>query len=181
MHDPRRQDRSNRGSTLDLATRVRVVQAAYSDAQHDLDTVLTRPTLFRPDDPATADLLAALRTCEQLPREGGTLSVSWTADSAVGALEAAWQRARAEAEREGLSRMRPLQRSRVRRARRLLHKARSDRGSIPLRQGYFHRAENLLSGLITLPDPVRAEIIEGVQKPSRIEGVMGDGGSGTSV
>ena len=175
MHDPW-QDRSSRGGPLDLATRVRVVQSAYSDAQHDLDTILTRPTLFDPTDPVTADFLRTLRTCEQLPREGGTLAVSWAAESAVGALETAWPRARSEAERVGLSRMRPLERSRVRRARRLLHKARSDRGSIQLRQGYFHRAENLLAGLVALPDPLRAEIIEAVRKPSRVDGPVGEAG-----
>ena len=72
--------------------------------------------------------------------------------------------------------MRPLERSRVRRARRLLHKARSDRGSIELRQGYFHRAENLLAGLVALPDPLRAEIIEAVRKPSRVDGPVGEAG-----
>ena len=180
MRDPR-QNRVSRGGPLDLATRVRVVQSAYSDAQHDLDTILTRPTLFDPTDPVTADFLRTLRTCEQLPAEGGTLVVSWAAEGAVGALETAWLRARSEAERVRLSRLRPLERSRVRRARRLLRKAGSDRGSVQLRQGYFHRAENLLSGLIVLPDSLRAEIIEAVRKPSRIGGVMGDGGSGTSV
>lgn len=166
---------------LDLATRLRVVQDAYSDAQHDLDTILTRPSLFNATDPVTADFLRTLRTGEQLPREGRTLVASWAADSAVGELETAWERARAEADRVGLSRFGVLDRNRVRRARRLLRRARSDHGSIPLRQGYFHRAENLLSGLITLPGPLRAEILEAVRRPSRIEGVMGDGGSGTSV
>jgi hypothetical protein len=167
-----------RSGPLDLAGRVRVVQAAYSDAQHDLDMILTRPTLFDAAHPATADLLRALRNCEQLPRDGGALVVTWAAESAVGRLESAWQRARGEADQLGLSRLRPLERSRVRRARRLLRKARSDRGSVPLRSGYFHRAENLLSGLVTLPVPLREEILEAVRKPSRIEGVIGDSGTG---
>ena len=49
-----------------------VVQAAYSDAQHDLDTILTRPTLFDPD-PVTADFRGArlLRTA----RDGGALGL----------------------------------------------------------------------------------------------------------
>lgn len=177
MPDSRRQDPSGRAPGLDLATRVRVVQAAYSDAQHDLDTILTRPTLFDPADPVTADFLRTLRVCEQLPREGATLLASWAADSAVGALESAWQRARSEAGRVGLSRFSVLERSRVRRARRLLHKAGSDRGSVQLRQGYFHRAENLLSGLVALPDPLRAEILEAVRKPSRVDGPVGEPGS----
>ena len=69
----------------------------------------------------------------------------------------------------------------MRRARRLLHKARSDRGSIQLRQGYFHRAENLLSGLVSLPAALRAEIMEAVRKPSRIEGTIGEGGPGPAM
>jgi hypothetical protein len=113
MRDPGTPDRSGRGGKLDLATRVRVVQAAYSDAQHDLDAILTRPTLVDAADPSTADFLRALRTCEQLPRNGGV-----------------------------------------------------------------HRAENLLSGLIVLPVVVRDEILEAVRKPSRIEGVIGDSGTG---
>ena len=177
MRDPRPLDRPG-GGPLDLATRVRVVQAAYSDAQHDLDTILTRPTLFHPADPATAEFLRALRTCEQLPRDGAALEVSWAADSAVGGLESAWLRARSAADQVKLSRFGVRDRSRIRRARRLLRKAQSDRGSIPLRQGYFHRAENLLAGLVALPDPVCAEILEGVRKPSRIEGVIGDSGTG---
>ena len=78
-----------------------MVRDAYSDAQHDLDTVLTRPTLFDPADPATADFL---------------------------------------------------------------------------RQGYFHRAETLMSGLITLPDALRAEILEAVRRPSRVDGPVGEPG-----
>ena len=35
----------------DLTTRLRAVQSAYADAQHDLDLILLRPTLFD-----TADL-----------------------------------------------------------------------------------------------------------------------------
>ena len=168
--------RSGRGGPLDLAGRVRVVQAAYSDAQHDLDTILTRPTLFDPAHPATADLLRALRTCEQLPRDGGALLVSWAAESAVGGLETAWQRARGEADQLGLSRFGVRDRRRMRRARRLLHQAQSDRGSIQLRQGQFHRAENLLSGLVVLPGPLRAEILEAVRKPSRVDGPVGEAG-----
>ena len=64
----------------------------------------------------------------------------------------------------------------MRRARRLLHKAWSDRGSVQLRERYFHRAENLLSGIIVLPAALRAEIWEAVRRPSRIEGTIGDGG-----
>lgn len=165
----------------ELSTRLRVVQDAYSDAQHDLDTILTRPTLFDATDSMTSAFLRALEICARLPTERGALEPSWAADQAVGGLETAWQRARSEADRVRMSRFGVLDRSRIRRARRLLRLARSDHGSIPLRQGYFHRAENLLSGLIVLPDPVRAETIEAVRKPSRIDGVMGDGGSGTSV
>ena len=167
---------SGRGDPLDLAGRVRVVQAAYSDAQHDLDTILTRPILFDPAHPATADLHRALRTCEQLPRDGRALQVSWAAESAVGGLETAWQRARGEAEQLGLSRFGVRDRRRLRRARRLLHQAQSDRGLIQLRQRQFHRAENLLAGLVALPDPVRAEILEAVRKPSRVDGPVGEAG-----
>ena len=46
----------------------------------------------------------------------------------------------------------------------------------PLRQGQFHRAENLLAGLVVLPDPVRAEILEAVRKPSRVDGPVGEAG-----
>ena len=161
----------------DLATRLRVVEDAYSDAQHDLDVVLTRPTLFDASDPATADFLRTLRTCQRLPRERGALLMSWTADEAIAALETAWRRARASGEQVGLSRLRPVERSRVRRARRLLRKAASDRGSVPLRHGYFRRAENLLSGLVVLPDALRAEILEAVHRPSRLEGPVADAGS----
>jgi hypothetical protein len=181
MRDTGPMARSGRAGPLDLAGRVRVVQAAYSDAQHDLDTILTRPTLFDPAHPATADLLHALRTCEQLPRDGGVLLVSWAAESAVGGLETAWQRARSEADQLGLSRFGVRDRRRMRRARRLLHQAQSDRGSVQLRQREFHRAENLLAGLVALPDPVRAEILEAVRKPSRIEGVIGDSGTGGAM
>lgn len=169
------------GGWSELSTRLRVVQDAYSDAQHDLDTILTRPSLFDATDPVTSAFLQAQEGCTRLPTERGALEPSWAADQAVSGLETAWQRARVEADRVGLSRFGFLDRSRVRRARRLLRRARSDHGSIPLRQRYFHRAENLLSGLITLPGPLRAEILEAVRTPSRIEGVMGDGGSGTSV
>jgi hypothetical protein len=175
-YPPRKEPRGH-GGLVDLSTRLRVVQDAYSDAQHDLDTVLTRPTLFDPADPVTADFLHALRTCDRLPTDKGVVVTSWAADSAVAAVETAWQRARDEADRVSLSRFRPLQRSRVRRARRLLRKAGSDRGSVPLRQGYFHRAEVLLSGLITLPDPLRAEILEAVRRPSRVDGPVGEPGS----
>lgn len=155
-----------------------MVQDAYSDAQHDLDTLLTRPTLFDPADPVTAAFLKALETCRRLPTERGALVLTWAADHAVTELEAAWPRARREADRVRLTRFGVLDRRRVRRARRLLRKARSDRGSVALRQSSFHRAENLLSGLVALPGPVRAEIIEAVRKPSRIEGVIGDSGTG---
>ena len=62
-----------------------------------------------------------------------------------------------------------------RQAGRLLHKAHSDRGPIQFRQGYFNRAEVLLSGLIALPVELRTEIVEAVRKPSHIEGTMGPG------
>lgn len=181
MPQPRSTGPSGGVGSTDPTTRLRVVQSAYADAQHDLDLILTRPTLLDAGDPATAALQRALQTCERLPTERGTLVTSWAADAAVGELEAAWLRARDEAGRVGLSRLRLRERHRVRRARRLLRRASSDRGSIPLRQRYFHRAESLLAGLVTLPDPVRAEIMAAVRKPSRIEGAMGDGGSGTSV
>ena len=152
------------------------MQAAYSDAQHDLDTILTRPSLFDPADPATAHLLHSLRICQQLPRDGAALAVSWAAESAVAGLEDAWLRARSAADHARLSRFGVQDRSRMRRARRLLHKAQSDRGSVPLRQGYFHRAEQLLAGLVSLPEPLRAEIIEAVRKPSRVDGPVGEAG-----
>jgi hypothetical protein len=174
---PSRGEAGGHGRAADLSTRLRVVRDAYSDAQHDLDTVLTRPTLFDPADPATADFLRALRVCDRLPTDQGAVVASWTADSAVGSAEVAWQRARSEADRVKLSRFRPLERRRVRRARRLLRKAGSDRGSVPLRQGYFHRAETLLSGLVTLPDALRADILEVVRTPSRVDGPVGEPGS----
>ncbi len=153
------------------------MQAGYSDAQHDLDTVLTRPVLFDPTDPVTAEFLRALRAGQQLPTgTAGEPVPSWAAQQAVDELESAWRRAQVEADRVGLSRLRPLERSRVRRARRLLHKAGSDRGSVQLRERYFHRAESLLSGIIVLPGALRAEIWEAVRRPSRIEGTIGDGG-----
>jgi hypothetical protein len=178
---PNANQASGRDRWDDLPARLRVVQDAYSDAVHDLDTVLTRPTLFDATDPVTAAFLRALDRCAQLPRDRGAPVVSWAADAAVGELEGAWQRARQEADRVGLSRFGFGDRLRVRRARRLLHKASSDRGSVPLRRGYFHRAENLLSGLIVLPDPIRAEIMEAVRKPSRIDGVIGDSGTGGAM
>jgi hypothetical protein len=165
------------GGWDELSTRLRVVRDAHSDAQHDLDTLLTRPTLFDPSDAATARFRHALQICEQLPTDKGALVTSWAADSAVAALEAAWQQARTEADRVKLSRLRSGERLRVRRARRLLRKARSDRGSVQLRQGYFHRAENLLAGLVTLPDALRAEIKEAVRRPSRVDGPVGEPGS----
>jgi hypothetical protein len=171
---PPQPDASRPGGWADLPDRLRAVQATYSDAQHHLDTILTRPTLFDGTDPITAEFLRALQVCDQLPPEGSSLVPYWV--GAVGELETAWRRAQHEAERVRLSRLRPLERSRVRRARRLLHKARSDRGSIQLREGYFHRAENLLSGLIALPVPLRTEILEAVRKPSRIEGTIGEPG-----
>lgn len=174
-------DPSPRGSWADLTTRLRVIQSAYADAQHDLDALLTRPTLFDAADPTTAVLQRALQTCERLPTTRGMLETSWAADAAVGELEAAWHRAREESGRVGLSRLGWRDRSRIRRARRLLDKARSDRGSVPLRSGYFHRAEDLLSGLVVLPAPVRAEVLEAVRKPSRIEGVIGDSGTGGAM
>ncbi len=158
-----------------------MVQSAYADAQHDLDLILLQPTLFDAADPSTAAVVRALQTAGQLPADRGTLLVSWTAEAAVAALATTWRRARAEAGRVGLSRLRLTDRRRVRRARRLLRKACSDRGSVPLRQGQFHRAERLLSGLVVLPGPVRAEILEAVCKPSRIEGVIGDGGPGPAM
>lgn len=176
MRYPSGQADPGRGGRVDLATRLGVVRDAYSDAQHDLDTVLTRPTLFDATDPVTADFRRASETCDRLPREQGTVLATWAADSAVTALEAAWQRARREADRVKLSRFAPLERSRVRRARRLLRKAGSDRGSVQLRQRYFHRAEILLSGLVTLPDALRAEILEAVRKPSRVDGPVGEPG-----
>ena len=182
MRYPPRGEAPGPSGWAELPTRLGSVQSAYSDAQHDLDTILTRPTLFDAADPVTADFLRALRVCDQLPTEnGGAPVASWAAEQAVAELETAWQRARSEADRVGLSRFRPLERSRVRRARRLLHKARSDRGSIQLRQGYFHRAENLLSGLVSLPVALRAEIMEAVRKPSRIEGPIGDAGPGPAM
>jgi hypothetical protein len=176
MRYPSQPETPGPGGWADLPDRLRAVQAVYSDAQHDLDTILTRPTLFDGTDPITAEFLRALRVCDQLPREGASLAPSWVAESAVGELETAWRRAQREADRVGLSRLRPLERSRVRRARQLLHKAWSDRGSIQLREGYFHRAENLLSGLIALPVALRAEILEAVRKPSHIEGTIGEAG-----
>ena len=176
MRYPQRGEAPGPSGWAELSTRLQAAQSAYSDAQHDLDTILTRPTLFDPADPVTADFLRALRVCDQLPTESGAPVATWAAERAVAELETAWQRARSEADRVGLSRFRPLERSRVRRARRLLHKARSDRGSIQLRQGYFHRAENLLSGLINLPVALRAEIMEAVRKPSRVEGTVGEPG-----
>ena len=176
MRYPPRQEAPGPGGWAELPTRLRAVQSAYSDAQHDLDTILTRPTLFDASYPVTAEFLRALQLCDQLPTQGGAPVASWAADHAVAELETAWQRAGSEADKVGLSRFRPLERRRVRRARRLLHKARSDRGSIQLRQGYFHRAENLLSGLVNLPVALRAEIMEAVLKPSRVEGTIGEPG-----
>ena len=69
-------------------TRVRVVQEAYSDAQHDLDTILTRPTLFDPTDPATAEFLRALRTCAQLPAR----AERWWSRGPPRARSASWRR-----------------------------------------------------------------------------------------
>jgi hypothetical protein len=48
--------------------------------------------------------------------------------------------------------------------------------AIQLRQGYFHRAENLLSGLVSLPVALCAEIMEAVRSPSRVEGTVGEPG-----
>jgi hypothetical protein len=176
MRYPSHSDPPGPSGWADLPDRLRAVQAARSDAQHDLDTILRRPTLFDGSDPVTAEFLRALRACDQLPREGVALVPSWAAQSAVDELERAWRQAQREADRVGLSRLRPVERRRVRRARRLLHKAWSDRGSIQLREGYFHRAENLLSGLIALPIALRAEILEIVRRPSQIQGTIGEGG-----
>jgi hypothetical protein len=176
-----RDEAPGRGVPADLTTRLRVVQSAYADAQHDLDLILLRPTLFDAADPVTAALEHALQAGARLPSDRGALLVSWAAEATVADLEAAWRRARDEAGRVGLSRLRLQDRRRVRRARRLLQKACSDRGSVPLRQGYFHRAEGLLSGLVALPGPVRAEILAAVRRPARIEGVIGDGGTGPAM
>ena len=37
-------------------------------------------------------------------------------------------------------------------------------------------SESLLAGLVALPDPVRAEILERVRMPSRVDGPIGEAG-----
>ena len=48
---PQRWEAPGPSGWAELPTRLRAAQSAYSDAQHDLDTILTRPTLFNAADP----------------------------------------------------------------------------------------------------------------------------------
>jgi hypothetical protein len=85
-----RKEAPGHGGWADLPSRLRAVP----DAQHDLDTILTRPTLFDVADPVTAQLLRTLRICDQLPSAGAEPVPSWAAESAIGELVTSWHRAR---------------------------------------------------------------------------------------
>jgi hypothetical protein len=137
--------------------RLDAVETAYSDAEHDLTTVLSQPTLFDPGQPLTARFRTALASARQQVEKDPH---SWTTQQSVADLEASWQGLRAEARRVGISEFSWWQRRRLRRGGRLLERARSDRGSPRSRSAQYFRGLQLLDGLLEVPEQLRREVHE---------------------
>jgi len=148
-------DRPARTAAAGARGQLDAVETAYSDAEHDLATVLTQPTLFDAAHP----LVARFRNQHELARQQvATDLYSWTAQQSVADLEASWHLLRSEARRAGISGFSRWQRRRIRRGGRLLELARSDRGSPQARLAQYFRALRLLDGLIELPEALRREV-----------------------
>lgn len=137
------------------ASRLQAVETSLVDAESDLATVLGCPTLFDSSDPVTARFHACLEIARLKVAASGS---SWVAEQAVTDLERAWGAAVSEAQRVRWSRMSPGQRFRLRRARRLLDKARGDRGPHQLRTAQFFKALQLLDGILVLPAVLREDL-----------------------
>lgn len=152
--------------------RLAAIETAYSDAQHDLRSVLTRPSLFDPADPVTAGFHQRWEAARRCVTDTDQL---WITEQALSDLESAWQHAWREAERVGVSRFHRLQRLRLRRARRLLERARSDRGPTQLRSGYYFTALRLLDGLLQLPEDLRRELRQAALAQYEPSGPSGPG------
>jgi hypothetical protein len=137
--------------------RLDAIETAYSDAEHDLITVLTQPTLFDLQRPAAARFHRAWeltrQRVEQDPR-------SWTAQQSVADLESSWLVLRTEARHAGISQFSRWQKRRIRRAGQLFNQARSDRGSPRARFAQYFRGLQLLNGLVELPGPLQRELYE---------------------
>lgn len=139
----------------DARSLLHAVDVAVADAETDLDVVLLQPTLLDPRHPAAARF-AAERT--RVRRLVAADPESWTAQAAATDLAAAWHALRDEARATGL-RDRPWrERRRVRRARRLLEEARSDRGSPAIRLRAYRRGLRLLDGVVVVPEPLLREL-----------------------
>ena len=150
---------TDRSPTIPGGSRARLeaVETACSDAEHDLLTVLTQPMLVDLRPPTTARFhRACASTRQQVEKD----PQAWTTQQSVADLEATWLGLRAEAREAGVSGFSRWQRRRIRRARRLLGQAGSERGSPRVRSAQYFRGLQLLDGLIDLPEPLRRELYE---------------------
>lgn len=133
------------------------VEVSVADAENDLDVVLLQPLLLDLHHPSTARFAVQREQAGQVVAQDPE---GWTARAASEGLEAAWRSLRDEARRTGLGQRPWRDRRRIRRARRLLRQAGSDRGSPASRVDAYRRGLRLLEGLITVPEPLRRSIYE---------------------
>lgn len=145
------------------------VDVLVADAENDLEVVLLQPMLFDRRHPSTDRFFLERTRARQLVDADPD---SWAARTSVDNLLTSWRSLKEDARRAGL-RDRPWRgRLRIRRARRLLEEARSDRGSPAMRIRAYRRGTRLLDGLITLPEPLRRTLYEAAAQtpPARIPG-----------
>lgn len=135
--------------------RLRAVDVSVADAENDLDVVLLQPLLLDPRHPSTERFAARRAHARQAVAQDPE---SWAARTSAEELWTAWRSLREEARSTGLGGRPWRERRTIRRARRLLRQASSDRGSPAMRVDAYRRGLRLLEGLITVPEPLRRSI-----------------------
>lgn len=133
------------------------IDIAVADAESELDIVLLQPRLLDPHQTTTARFAAEQRRVRQLVSSDPE---SWLATSSANDLRESWRSLKDEARHIGLHGRPWRERRRIRRARRLLEYARSDRGSPAMRVRAYRRGLRLLDGLILVPELLRRSIYE---------------------
>lgn len=133
------------------------IDIAVADAESDLDVVLLQPRLLDPRQTTAARFAVERAQVRQLV---SSAPESWLATSSVNDLRESWRSLKDEARRAGLHGRPWREKRRIRRARRLLEYARSDRGSPAMRVSAYRRGLLLLDGLISVPELLRCSIYE---------------------
>lgn len=146
------------------------VRDEWWEHQHDIEKVLSLPTLSDVTEPATAEFITRLGHANDLATDlqpTGAEQVERYA-AATRAAQVAWQQARTEAHRTLQSRFAPDERTRISRVKLLMAQATSGGTTAAERQTYYRQATRLLDTLqhpIVLP----AATVEAIEAKVRGE------------